>query len=117
MNTDTPTYDPADMIITLYLKDWVNDQDIPWWGRSQLLKSIVQTSVKLTRVMVLRMTLKWVFSLGLDLISLLIADEPLTFSPSKDSYCWNPPHLSPCMVQSRVRDTFLLEVGILGAIG
>ncbi len=117
MNTDTSAYDPADIIITLYLKDWVNDQDIPWWSRAQLLKNTLHTSVKLTRVMVLRMTLKWVLSRGLELISLLTADEQMIFLPSRDSYCWNPPHLSPCMVQSRVRDTFLLSAGMLGAIG
>jgi len=117
MNTDTPTYDPADIIITRYLKDWINDQDLPWWVRSQLLMNTAHAFVKLTRAMALRMALKWVFSSGIELISLLIADEPVIFLPSRESYCWNPPHLSPCMVQSRVRDTFLLEAGMLSAIG
>jgi len=117
MNNDTPTYDPADIIIMRYLKDWVNDQDLPWWVRSQLLMNTSHALVKLTRAMALRVALKWVLSRGSELISLLIADESVIFLPSRDSYCWNPPHLSPCMVQSRVRDTFLLGAGMLGAIG
>ena len=116
-NRNIPTYDPADLIITRYLKDWISDQDLPWWARSQLLISTSATSVKLTRTMALSVVLQWVLSRVLELISFLIADEPVIFLPSRDSYCWNPPHLSPCMVQSRVRDTFLLESGILGVIG
>jgi hypothetical protein len=116
-NRNIPTYDPADLIITRHLKDWINDQDIPWWTRSQILMSTPPTSVKLTKTMVLSVVLHWVLSRGLELISLLIADKPMIFLPSRDSYYWNPPHLSPCMVQSRVRDTFLLESGMLGVIG
>lgn len=115
-NDNNPTYDPADIIITRYLKDWVNDQGLPWWVRSQLLMNTSHALVKLTRVMALRMGLKWVLSRGLELIYLLIADEPVTFLPSRDSYCWNPPHLSPCMVQSRVMDTFLLGAGMFGIL-
>ncbi len=115
-NRNIPTYDPADLIITRHLKDWINDQDIPWWTRSQILMSTSPTSVKLTKTMLLSVVLQWVLSRGLELISLLIADKPMVFLPSRDSYCWNPPHLSPCMVQSRVSDMFLLESGMLGVI-
>jgi len=112
-----PTYDPADIIITRYLKDWIKDQDLPWWTRSQILMSTSPTSVKLTKTMVLSVVLQWVLSRGLELISLIIADKPMIFLPSRDRYCSNPPHLSHCMVQSRVSDTFLLESGMLGVIG
>ena len=117
MNTDTPMYDPADILISRHLKDWVNYQDIPRWSRSQLLKNSLHPSVKLTRVMVLCMTLKWVLSRGLELISFLNADEPVIFLHSRDSYYWNPPQLSPCIVQSWVKDTFLLEAGMLVVLG
>ena len=116
-NRNIPTYDPADIIITRYLKDWINDQDLPLWARSQILMSTSPTSVKLTKTMVLSVVLHWVLSRGLELISFLIADKPMIFLPSRDSYCWNPPHLSPCMVQSRVSDMFLLESGMLSVIG
>lgn len=115
-NPDTSMYDPADVIITRYLKDWINDQDLPWWVRSQLLMNTARTSVRLTGAIVLRVALKWALLRGLGLISFLIAEEPVIFMPSRESYCWNPPHLSPCMVQSRVRDTFLLGAGMLGVI-
>ncbi len=117
MNNDTPAYDSADIVITQYLKDWINHQDLPLWVRPQLLKNISQTSVKLTSVILLRVALRWVVSRGSEFISFLVADESVIFVPSRDSYCWNPPHLSPCIVQSKVRDTFLLGVGMVGVIG
>lgn len=111
-----PTYDPADIIIARTLKNWANYPELPLWVRSQLFMNASQSAVKVSTKFVLRMVFKWVLLRGLELITLLITDKPLTFVPSSDNYCLNPPYLSPCVVQSRVRDTFLLEAGMLGAI-
>ena len=111
------SYDPADIIIARQLKDWVHRQELPWWARSQLLNKASLVPEFLPRASVFRVALYWVLSSGLEMVSLLISDGPLIFSPSRDSYCWNPPHLSPCAVQARVRDTFLLGAGMLAAIG
>jgi hypothetical protein len=112
-----PSFDPADILIARSLKDWIEEEDIPVWVRAQVLGNATQPSITSSWAFVLRMTLKWVLSSGLGLISLLISDEPLIFGPSSDNYCLNPPHLSPCIVHARVRDTFLLEAGLYGVIG
>lgn len=112
----TPTYDSDDIIIARTLKGWINHQELPRWVRSQLLMNALQTSVHSTWALIFRGTLNWVVSSGLGMIALLITDQALVFLPSRDSYCTNPPHLSPCVVHSRVRDTFLLGAGFFGAI-
>jgi hypothetical protein len=112
----SPTYDPADVIIARVLKDWVNCPEVPDWARSQLLSNASQSAVKVSSKFVMRMIFKWVLLRGLEMLSLLVNDNQLTFIPSSESYCLNPPHLSPCVIQSRVRDTFLLEAGLVGAI-
>lgn len=117
MNSDrTPTYDPADGYIANALKNWVNSNQVPSWSRSQLLASANQPIVKQSSLFVLRMVSKWVLLRGIELVSALITDNQLTFIPSSDNYCINPPHLSTCAIQSRVRDTFLLEAGMIGTI-
>jgi hypothetical protein len=113
---NTPTYDPADVIIARTLKGWVSYPQIPRWARARLLSSASQSAVKVSSMFVLRMVFKWVLLRGIEMLSLLINDNQMTFVPSSESYSLNPPHLSPCAVQSRVRDTFLLEAGMLGAI-
>jgi hypothetical protein len=111
-----PTYDPADVIIGRTLKDWVNHTQIPEWVRSELLASTSQSTVKVSSKFILRMVFKWVLLRGIELGAFLLADEPLVFLPSRDNYYFNPPHFKPCVVQTRVRDTFILEAGMLGAI-
>jgi hypothetical protein len=113
----SPSFDPADVLITHCLKDWIEGEDIPWWIRTRVLEKANQPSITSNWAFVLRMTLKWVVSSGLGLISLLISDETQIFVPSSDFYCFRPPHTSPCIVHARVRDTFLLESGLYGAIG
>jgi len=117
MNSNsTPTYDPADVFIARALKAWVKYPELPGWTRSQLLASASQSTVKVSSKFMMRMLFKWVLLRGIELLSFLVAEEPLVFLPSRDNYYYNPPHFKPCVVQSRVRDMFLLEVGMLGAV-
>jgi hypothetical protein len=111
------SFDPADILITRYLKHWIDEEDIPSRVRAQVLESATQPSITSNWIFILRMTLKWVLSSGLGLISILISNESLIFIPSSDNYCLNPPHMSPCIIHTRVRDTFLLEAGLYGVIG
>ena len=111
-----PTYDPADVIIARVLKDWVRYPKIPELARSHLLANATQSVVKVSTLFLLRMVFKWVLLRGLELITFLVADESMVFVPSRDNYVFNPPHFKPCVVHSRVKDTFLLEAGMLGAI-
>ena len=115
-NERMPSFDPADVIIARVLKDWVNHPKLPWWTRSQLLNKAALIALQLPKASFWRVALYWVLSSWLDLVTLLTSDGSLIFVPSRDSYCWNPPHLSPCAVQTRVRDTFLLGAGMLGSI-
>ena len=117
MNGDyRPTYDPADVIIAHALKDWARYPVIPGWVRLQLLTNATHSPVKASSKFVVNMIFKWVLLRGLELLSILFSEDPLVFLPSRDNYYYNPPYLKPCVVQSRVRDTFLLEAGMLGAI-
>lgn len=117
MNSERmPSYDSADVIIARVLKDCVNHTELPWSTRSQLLNKASLISLKLPEASFWRVALYWVLSSWYDLVALLISDGSLIFLPSRDSYCWNPPHLSPCAVQTRVRDTFILGAGMLGSI-
>jgi hypothetical protein len=113
---NSPTYDPADVIITRVLKGWVSYPEAPGWARSQLLSNASRSAVKVSSMFLIRMVFKWVLLRGLEMLFLLINDNQMTFVPSSENYCLNPPHLSPCVIQSRVRDTFLLEAGMVGAI-
>ncbi len=117
MNSNAiPTFDPADVLIAHELKDWVRRTELPGWVRAQLLLSASQSVVKVTLKFVLRMIFKWVLLRGVEITSFLLSEDPLVFLPSRDNYYYNPPYLKPCTVQSRVRDTFWLEAGMLGAI-
>jgi hypothetical protein len=118
MNKDSSTnYDSGDIIIARVLKEWIYTQELPGWVRSQVLIKASLSSGQSPNDLDLRVALQWLLSSVRILLSLLTSDESLIFTPSRDSYCWNPPHLSPCVVQTRVRDTFLLRAGILGAFG
>jgi hypothetical protein len=109
-----PSYDPADIVIGRALKDWVRYPAFPRWVRAQLLLNASQSAVKASSKFVIRMIAKLVLYRGLELARFLLAEESLVFVPSRDNYYFNPPHYKPCAVQTRVRDTFLLEAGMLG---
>ena len=113
---NTPTYDPADFIIAHTLKKWARYPAIPGWVRSELLVNAPKSPVKASSRFVVNMIFKWVLLRGVELLSFLLTEDPLVFLPSRDNYYYKPPHLKPCVVQTRVRDTFLLEAGMLGAI-
>jgi hypothetical protein len=111
-----PTYDPADVIIGRTLKEWVKYPQLPDWVRSELLSNASQSTVKVSSKFILRMVFKWVLLRGIELSAFLLAEEPLVFMPARENYYFNPPHVKPCVVQSRVRDMFILEAGMIGAI-
>ena len=115
-NNYTPIYDPADTIISHELKQWVKHHDFPEWARSQLILKASQSSVKVSSVFMMRMIVKWVLLRGFEIVLSLVDDTQMTFIPSSDNSCLNPPHLSACQIHTKVKDTFLLEAGMLAAI-
>jgi hypothetical protein len=113
---NTPTYDPADAIIAHALKDWVRHTELPGWVRAQMLLDAPQSPVKVSTKFVMHMIFRWVLLRGFELSSFLFNEDQLVLLPSRDNYYFNPPHFKPCAVQARVRDTFLLEAGLLVAV-
>jgi hypothetical protein len=112
----SPDFDPADFIIARELKDWTKNTQVPSWLRAELLNNAASSVVKVSTMFIVRMISKWILLRGIELVSVFFSEDPLVFLPSRDNYCYNPPYLKPCVVHTKVRDTFLLEAGMLGAI-
>jgi hypothetical protein len=113
-NPTTP--DPTDLILTRAMNDWLSRQSPPRWVRQSLLRKAAWSSEAHEGSHMIPAVLNWLRLRTYELLSLFISDEPVIFSPSLDNYFYSH-QPSPCLVRSRVVDTFLLGSNLYSLMG